>query len=308
MENRVVLKKIITNGLSIAIILFIIAIFFWPNNEKLSQGNKIDKNKTQIEIASKIMYLKESPSVDAMELGPVYENEVYTVLDTFESDDYYWYKIETSSGIVGYLQSDMEEESVRVISGVIDRTPPEIEFEKDFFLFINDEASFDGLSCIDDYSKSCNFDFELIDDKEIKVTATDDSDNASDKIFNYYNVYDLEEFVDETDKMKVIITRDIDLVNVSYMVKKEYLESDKNTDYTLFIRLFDENFVEINLKNLEQSSNDLCVKDEEFDLENYSNVFCDTYLLKDVEDVKYFSLGIKDSDEFIVYNSKYFIE
>lgn len=46
-------KEMFVNTLVLAIIILVIAVFFWPNDAAKSQSNKLDKSKTQIKVLVK---------------------------------------------------------------------------------------------------------------------------------------------------------------------------------------------------------------------------------------------------------------
>ncbi len=328
MESRIIKKKIVTNTITIAIISLIIAIFFMPDGKVKSQQNEIDKNKTQVEITSKIIDIKESPSREAKSIGKVYEGEVYTVLDNIDKDGYFWYRIKTSNGIEGFIETDLNEDGIKVISGIIDRTAPTIIYPKDFMVFKDGKIIDEELSCIDDYSENCTFDFEIIDAEYIKVSAIDDAKNESNKYFKYYNVYSFNEVVVE-DNLNVIATfkrseSNKNLIEAFYNLKRDIEKDNKSNNYIPVINFFDEDFNKVNITNIEYDA----VKQDEKCI-NKSTTLKDSYIEKDLKEddliclnynfldddrIKYFTVGfygIENSNNIFNYlanyNSRYYI-
>ena len=49
--------------------------------------------------------IRESASIDSLDIGDVYYGELYTILDTINDGTYTWYHITTTQGIDGYVAS-----------------------------------------------------------------------------------------------------------------------------------------------------------------------------------------------------------
>lgn len=75
------------------------------NTTYLSNDNGIDNNKNQIKILVKQINIREEPNENSQDLGDVYYNEYYDVLDKVVTDNYTWYKIKTKNNITGYVAS-----------------------------------------------------------------------------------------------------------------------------------------------------------------------------------------------------------
>lgn len=71
----------------------------------LSQSNDVDSNKSQIKINVDKINIRNESDETSIDLGDVYLNEVYTVLDTVDSNLYTWYKITTNLGVTGFVAS-----------------------------------------------------------------------------------------------------------------------------------------------------------------------------------------------------------
>ena len=68
-------KNSIILSIVIEAIIILIAFLFWPNSTKVKQSNKPDRNKTQIQIKTKRLNIREKPSIDSMDIGDVYEEK-----------------------------------------------------------------------------------------------------------------------------------------------------------------------------------------------------------------------------------------
>lgn len=75
------------------------------NTTYLSNDNGIDNNKNQIKILVEQINIREEPNENSQDLGDVYYNEYYDVLDKVITDNYTWYKIKTKNNITGYVAS-----------------------------------------------------------------------------------------------------------------------------------------------------------------------------------------------------------
>ncbi len=70
----------------------------------ITGSNEINNNVDQIKILVDVINIREKASIDSSDLGNVYINEIYDILETIDSD-YIWYKIKTNTGIIGYVAS-----------------------------------------------------------------------------------------------------------------------------------------------------------------------------------------------------------
>lgn len=71
----------------------------------VEQSNLLDNSVEQIRILVNQINIREKPSVQSNDIGDVYFNEVYTILDKTEDDTYIWYHIKTSLLVDGYVAS-----------------------------------------------------------------------------------------------------------------------------------------------------------------------------------------------------------
>ncbi|MEG0995206.1 MAG: SH3 domain-containing protein [Bacilli bacterium] len=71
-----------------------------------NQSNKEDDTLKQLRVLSDRINIRSSASVNAKDIGDVYEKEIYTIEDIIEDDTYYWYKIKTNQGLTGFIASN----------------------------------------------------------------------------------------------------------------------------------------------------------------------------------------------------------
>lgn len=67
------------------------------------QTNIKDENKLQFIVNVDVINIRESASVTSNDIGNVYINEIYDILESVDDGTYTWYKIRTSNGIEGYV-------------------------------------------------------------------------------------------------------------------------------------------------------------------------------------------------------------
>lgn len=303
-------KSLILNVVLTTIIL-IIGFLFWPGKEKFNQSNPRDVNKTQIKIKVKALNIRKKATVESKDIGTVYLDEIFTVLEHIDQDDYYWYKIKTKQGITGYIASDRNNEYVAVISGLVDREKPTINVKNGILIFKDGEENYDDVECIDNYSK-CELSYEKGEDKII-IKAKDTSKNETELEVKYYNVYSLSTLFNENNEdINVTITKnEIDkniIINANYITNKIILNANKSKTYTPIIHYYDEAFNEINnmytLIN-KQHLGGICVNDENNTIKKeYQNtdipkgsILCMNYSFSDKNDkIKYIKIGFKSLD------------
>lgn len=313
----------------LAIILIIIAIFFWPNNEEPVQSNDYDESKLQVKVVAKRINIRELPTTESLDIGDVYKDEIYTVLDYVDKDDFYWYKIETNTGIIGYIASDPNDEYAIVINGYIDRVPPEIFIDKEFLTFKNGEVTYDDVLCIDDYS-SCTLTHNYSDALFIMFVGKDDSLNISTKKIRYYDVYDTSDiFIEDSRYLNSTYKKNLNNgrvnISASFVLKKDVVSYVKSQNYSPIITFYDSNFNEI--KNIdviynESSFSDNCINNSDFSLkEEYldkdlvkGDTLCINYSFLNNQDIKYFAVGFTGVENYNIdenylanYYSKYYI-
>jgi len=78
------------------------------NNQDDNKENISEATKKEIKILVYEINIRQEPDVNSADLGDVYMNEVYEVLDTVETDTYTWYKIKKDN-IVGYVANQKGE-------------------------------------------------------------------------------------------------------------------------------------------------------------------------------------------------------
>lgn len=67
------------------------------------QSNIRDENKLQFMVNVDIINIRESPNISSNDIGNIYTNEIYDILDSIDDGTYIWYKIKTGTGIEGYV-------------------------------------------------------------------------------------------------------------------------------------------------------------------------------------------------------------
>ena len=309
-------KSTIIISLIMSLILILVAVLMWPNKDviasdgKRTQSNAKDDSKVQIEIIAKRINIREDHNIDSNDLGDVYLGEIYTVLEDYESDDYYWYKITTNTNITGYIASLKDDEYVKIISGYIDRTPPVINYDKSYYI-LNDDNDYSKITCTDDHS-DCSINITK-DDLYLYVTATDQKGNKTEKSFRLYEVYEGGNYFTEwNDNLTINYTKQINDDNsmnlsATYILKKMIKSSSKSNNYEVSVNLYDEDFnliedysTKYNSKELDKeckNDKDMKIKEEYKDDDlNIGDKLCFNYYNKDHTNVKYIELSISGVD------------
>ena len=310
-------------------IILVIGILFWPSSEKFNQSNPRDVNKTQIKVKVKALNIRKEPTIDSHDIGTVYNDEIFTVISRIDNEDYFWYEIKTKQGVHGYLASDRENEYVEVISGLIDREPPQIIYDKEVLVFKEGEQNYDEITCEDNYSK-CTLEYDDSNPNMVIVTAKDEDGNVSTREIRTYKVYSLSTlYSDSNDNVYVTVTKKEDrnnyTIGTNYITRKDILNVNKSKSYSPIIDLYDENFnvidnvyVRVNKESLSGSciNNEMnYLKDEYNDKDILKgSILCINYTFvnKD-EKIKYISVGFQGMENYdnkdnalANYNSKYF--
>lgn len=71
----------------------------------LENDNGINENKNQIKILVQQINIREKADEKSKDIGDVFYNEYYDVLEIIDITNYIWYKIKTNNGIIGYVAS-----------------------------------------------------------------------------------------------------------------------------------------------------------------------------------------------------------
>lgn len=82
----------------------------------IEQSNKLDITKNQIKILVPKINIKESSSIVSKNIGEVYKDEIYTILDVIEDNHNIWYKITTNTGISGFIVNEKEYNWIEIIN------------------------------------------------------------------------------------------------------------------------------------------------------------------------------------------------
>ena len=304
--------KLIVSMITTFIIL-IVAFLAWPSSEKISQSNETDPTKTQFKIIVKRINIREDANIESTDIGDVYMDEIYTLIEYKEDKEYYWYKIKTNTGIEGYVGSSKKDEYVEFISGYLDRTAPSILYDKDYIVFNNGEENYDDIGCLDEFT-TCKITCEKVDNIYVHITAVDEAGNKNEKDIKYYNVYDSHSWFSETNKnFSALYTRDNSknklYITATFTLNRQIPSSDKSSSYSTVVLLYDEDFNIINdingLYNSEDVSSE-CINDnrmlikEEYNDRNLSvtDKICFNYLVSDASKVKYFEIGIQGVENY----------
>ena len=306
-------RSTILNVVLTAIIL-VIGFLFWPGKEKFNQSNPRDVNKTQVKITVKALNIRKQPTVESDDIGTVYLDEIFTVLEHIDNDDYYWYKIKTKQGITGYIASDRNNEYVEVINGQIDREAPVITSKGSVLVFKDGEVNYDDIECTDNYSE-CKLEYDNSDPEYINVKGTDKAGNTTEFQIKYYNVYTLDTlFNDNDENVHAMFTKkesnNYTIINANYITNKSIEKDKKSITYVPIIEYFDEDFNKVeNMYTLinKQKLAEICINDEKNNLkQEYLNadiskgsLLCINYSFTDKEErVKYLAVGFQGIENF----------
>lgn len=300
--NEELKTEIVINFMVTLLFILVTAFFFWPKDTKIQQSNAIDTTKTQIKIIVKRLNIREEATIDAKDIGDVYQDEIYTVLEVVEKNDYYWYKINTANNISGYIASDKKEEYVELLSGYIDRTPPIIEGIKDFFISVDNVVNIEDISCTDEYS-TCTLTYEIKSLDTITFIAKDEAGNERREDIKYYSVHKDFNVAESNDNITANYKKEkkdgyIE-IDSTYILKKSVLSSNKSVQYTPVITFYDSDFKEV--RDITVFYNELSFKEECINTKN--NVLKDEYLEKDLESnsVLCFNYKFLDSSSISYY-------
>ena len=325
-------KRSLILNIILGVIIVVIAVLFWPTTKRSEQSNKVDPTKTQMRVIVKRVNIRKEPDIKSDDIGDVFEDEVYTILDHIDKEDYYWYHINTSNGIDGYVGSNPKEEYVEILSGYLDRTAPVINVDRDMFLFVNGVEDFSGVSCKDEYS-SCKLAFDKIPEypEYIILSAQDEDHNIASQKVKYYEVYDIEnEFNDSNGKVnsKFVKSNDKNTYTISaeYTITKNILNENKSNSYTPIINLYDKDMKEIKdvyIRYNKVPFGEDCINTETNSLISIlkdQNLITGTKLCMNFtfenpgEIIKYFAVGFSSDENYTnkdnylaSYYSKYFI-
>lgn len=305
-------KKSLILNLILGAIIILIAILFWPNDEKNTQSNKIDRTKTQIKVTTKRINIRKEANINSEDIGDVYKDEIYTVLGHIEDSNYYWYKIKTNQGKEGFIASNISDPYVKLLSGYIDRKAPNIKSNKEFLIFINDNTNYDDISCIDEHS-SCTMSYEK-EPEYITFYGVDEDNNKSSLKIKYYNVYNLyKEYYENNNKINTKISKTKNnntyTINAFYTINNMISIKDKSNSYTPIINFYDSDMTELGdiyvIYNKELLPT--CINNENFNLkEEYlekdllkGSTLCMNYTFNNSDNIiKYVSFGFTSVDNY----------
>ena len=69
----------------------------------VEQSNVLNPKKYQFKVNVDKINIREKPTVESNDIGDVFLNEIYDILEEVDSEQYTWYKITTSRGVTGYV-------------------------------------------------------------------------------------------------------------------------------------------------------------------------------------------------------------
>lgn len=69
----------------------------------VEQSNVLNPKKYQFKVNVDKINIREKPTVESSDIGDVFLNEIYDILEEVDSEQYTWYKITTSRGVTGYV-------------------------------------------------------------------------------------------------------------------------------------------------------------------------------------------------------------
>ncbi len=307
-----------------------IAFLFWPHDKASKQSNPLNRNKTQIEIIVKRINIRKEASAESEDLGDVKIGEVYTVLSHTETDEYYWYHIKTNTDIEGYIASPKGKESVKLLSGYIDRISPVIKSKEKFLTFLEGEVTHDAIDCKDEYS-SCTLSYDISDPDYIKFTGKDEDGNEATFSIKYFKIYNFKKEVnDNTTNVSARFTKkkndNVYIINTNYLINKAIKNGNKSNSYTPIIDFYDENFQLVEDVFVYYNSEiygGSCINKNDFTLkEEYQNddlprgsSLCISYTFTNEDNkIKYVSFGFSSDENYTnidnslaSYYSKYYI-
>lgn len=81
----------------------------------INQSNTINNKIDQIKILADVINIREKPNKESLDIGNVYFNEIYDILDVIDSEVYTWYKIKTNTNIIGFIASKKDEKWIEFL-------------------------------------------------------------------------------------------------------------------------------------------------------------------------------------------------
>ena len=305
-------KRSLILDLVLGAIILLIAFLFWPNPERFTQSNRIDRTKTQIKIIAKRINIRKEPSIESEDIGDVYLDEIYTVLDHIDKEDYYWYQIKTNQGIEGYIASNRSDEYVEVISGYVDRTGPRITCNSEYLVIVNDISNYDEISCEDEYS-TCTLTYEK-DPEYITFTGMDEDGNTTELKVKYYSVYNLfSDYYENNSRINSKFTKTkkdgLYTINTTYRINDVIESADTSSTYIPIIDFYDSDFNKLTdiyvIYNNSIPAN--CINNENYSLkEEYvgndllkGSTLCLSYTFSNQDSrIKYVSFGFSSEENY----------
>lgn len=98
----------------------------------VKQTNERDEKKRQFIVNVDVINIREKATTESTDLGNVYLNEIYTILDTVTDNEYDWYKITTNTGITGYVASSKTNKWTTILEEKKEETNTDSKQEDNF--------------------------------------------------------------------------------------------------------------------------------------------------------------------------------
>ena len=186
----------------------------------LENDNGINKNKNQIKILVQQINIREKADEKSKDIGDVFYNEYYDVLEIIDTTNYMWYKIKTNSGIIGYVASLKTGNWVEYIENEIEIINP------------------DNGNGINENKNQIKI---LVQQINIREKTDEKSKDIGDVFYNEY--YDVLEIIDTTNYMWYKIKTNSGIIGYVANLKTgdwvEYRSASNGTPVTSFKLIFE---------------------------------------------------------------------
>ncbi len=82
----------------------------------ITQSNNVDTTKNQFKVLVPKVNIRELSTVNSKDMGDVFKDEIYTILDSASDEKYDWYKITTNTNITGWVANEKGYNWLEIIS------------------------------------------------------------------------------------------------------------------------------------------------------------------------------------------------
>lgn len=86
-----------------------ITLSVMPYKDK--ESNPRDESVTQVKVLTEYLNVREEPDITSFKKGIVYQGQIFTVLSFENSRKFYWFEIETESGLHGYIATQKDKKN-----------------------------------------------------------------------------------------------------------------------------------------------------------------------------------------------------